>query len=317
MSLEKIKLYDTREEFEERRARYERNKMPYVLKSTMNSSEIRSDQMGHTHITSNTFFSIKDRNFIGRVSSDIKRRLQQNLIKVPDQDPEKYNYCQVNTFKQIQSDLIEIDINSAYWTSAKLQGIISDGTYVATEGDLHNVRLSKECIKDRFQKVNPEKYFKIISRNNQRITILINNQSQELSKDEYHYKYRPTKEVRLAALGALAKQVTCFYFDGVSLKQTGIEKPNEIEARLWKMICHKVYELFDRIMRTIPEKDFVLYWVDALIIKKSSKEIVTKMIEQAGFTWKEKTILGAEISNGIIRISDPKGKFRTFKFKTR
>ncbi len=321
-----IKHVKTKEEIATKRENHERFGLAYDLYVTSGSVEF-VDRFERHFLASSTALSNQDLAFISRVNAHIKDRISSGIISkefIEEQlnRKQKIPMCVISPTQQSYTNTItEIDINGAYWRSAYLLGIISQDIYQLAYTD-REIRITEKFARCINIEYNAEKYYKFLRYEYQAGKIvgcwaIIKAAETFIPNSSYILKYKPSKEVRLVALGTLAKKTEHFHFDGKILHNKGVTTTDKEVSALWGAICHKVHQLMESIMLMLPEKDFLLYWVDALVVSKKWKSAVVAAIEAEGFRCKEKIIKGAVVSTHSFRIRDTNDPREDRVFKIR
>jgi len=99
-----------------------------------------------------------------------------------------------------------------------------------------------------------------------------------------------SKQVRLTALGSLAKKVYYYQFKGDSLRNIKSESDPLLE-NLWFTICKRVADVMNDCIKALG-KEFIFYWVDGIYIKGKQKNLNTTMriFRDYGYNVKQKKI---------------------------
>ncbi len=98
-----------------------------------------------------------------------------------------------------------------------------------------------------------------------------------------------SKDLRLMAIGQLAKRSAVYYFDGEKTVRLPDERNHEKEY-IWNVICHHVGEIMQGIVNEIPDDAFYLYWVDGFFCKEEYSTYVKSCMRKAGYKSKKKTL---------------------------
>jgi hypothetical protein len=115
----------------------------------------------------------------------------------------------------------------------------------------------------------------------------------------YGMKKSMPKEIRLIALGSLAKKTTHYKFDGkLMIRQKDIvDKETEY---FWNKICSHVATCMTTISAELSDNDYLFYWVDAVFIKSKALSTVKNLINEMGYNFKIKKIEKVIFSKGRI-----------------
>ncbi len=137
-----------------------------------------------------------------------------------------------------------------------------------------------------------------------------------LSKAIYKEGLKVPKQVRLAAIGSLAKRVRSFEFDGKKVTKLP-DIINENTEFLWDAICTRVAKV---LLDTagLCGKDFIFFWVDGIYVKNSAIAKVERSFANAGYHFKASPLKKIEITEKHIHVYPMKpmeknGKTRDYK----
>ena len=121
-----------------------------------------------------------------------------------------------------------------------------------------------------------------------------------ISDNIYERGLLVSKKARLAALGALAKNITHLYFDG---RQWFCEYVEESPLKDFFFLAAKEISEIMTQLRYLTMGGFYFYWVDAIFIKKEYAELVGDYLTSLGFEYKSFLI------DAIIPKEDETGKY--------
>lgn len=121
-----------------------------------------------------------------------------------------------------------------------------------------------------------------------------------LSKELYLQGKQVRKQVRLAAIGSLAKKKRVYVFDGVKQKLKYIQR-NENTEFLWDIICDHVANVLLATAEAVGHK-FIFFWVDGIYVQKGAEGLVEKFFSHAGFGYKTNGLQKIEILNKNIYV---------------
>ena len=120
-----------------------------------------------------------------------------------------------------------------------------------------------------------------------------------ISKDIYEKGLTVSKPTRLAALGALAKNVYKWNFDG---KQWHISKPVEGEkANYFFRCCQLTGEIMNEL-KYVSGSDFIFFWVDAILFKPSSLHLIEQYLQLNELPYKKHFCEKIKVENGLIKV---------------
>lgn len=128
-----------------------------------------------------------------------------------------------------------------------------------------------------------------------------------LSKDTYKRGFKVSKQVRLAAIGSLAKKKRVYEFDGRKQRLLDITR-SETEF-LWDVICDRVGDLLCRVADKCGD-DFIFFWVDGIYVKKRSAKKVERLFNNAGYGFKSNPIKAVSVTkrNIFVHLINPEKK---------
>lgn len=121
-----------------------------------------------------------------------------------------------------------------------------------------------------------------------------------------------SKPTRLACIGAWARRLSFYKFDGKHEKRWKEKRP--VTARLWDHVCLLVSKIMQR-GASAAGSDFCFFWVDACFVKsKRSRDRVAAAFDKAGFDYKIKKLDSISVHSHplskdkqIIKVSDADG----------
>lgn len=151
-------------------------------------------------------------------------------------------------------DLVEIDIDAAYWTTAYQLGAISPELYFL-EGLEEKI--------EEFKQNNP----------------WLKEETDKL-----------LKRARLIALGSLAKKTIHYEFKGKQLIKSYTERKLETE-NIWFTVCKRVSDVMIEVMNTVGD-NCIFFWVDGIYVKndRSVIEVTENIFKKYGYKCKRKSI---------------------------
>lgn len=129
-------------------------------------------------------------------------------------------------------------------------------------------------------------------------------------------KNQVPKQVRLIALGSLAKQETIYYWEpGMKEpKSKGDPIGNKVTRSYFMDICFNVDHCIREAIKKIPEDQYLFYWFDAIFLRSETdrdkwnvKQVLTR-IKSMGFDCKVKQLERIENNNGRVIVYDDNGK---------
>jgi len=99
-----------------------------------------------------------------------------------------------------------------------------------------------------------------------------------------------SKQVRLTALGSLAKKVYYYQFKGKSLRNIKSESEPLLE-NIWFTICKRVADVMNECIKVLGE-EFIFYWVDGIYVQGKDENLHTclKIFSDYGYNIKYKKI---------------------------
>ena len=241
--------------------------VPYTVIRQNETATIKSKMGSYT--TRNTSYSAAEISFIKAVKQYIiKNQLFEPYKHSNVKKPVYFKYGRLKIGENI-NNVVNIDITSAYWETAYQLGLLSDKLYE--------------------QGKEPPVY-----------------ETRKGPRGEYQVLTAGTrKQVRLAAIGSLAKKIRTYEYDGQKLKALPVKHQEQTEI-LWDVICSKVGELLCKVARACG-KDFIFFWVDGIYIKKGSEKKVCKMFKDAGYDYKINPIKSISVreKNLFVNLNEP------------
>jgi hypothetical protein len=261
---------------------YISNKVPFEYHVQNETLTIISD-MG-SYSTWNREYTIPEINFIKEVKQHIKgNNLQdpyRDYFKGENRDSVRYfQYHPQLAPGQFITDCENIDASAAYWETANKFGLFEG------RPDIYERGLSWEKAL-RKMKGDPDIAEKKL-----------------LEKIKAGKSDVIRKQVRLAAIGSLAKKKRVYGFDGRKQKLLRIERSITTEF-LWDIIAEHIGNLLSKIARQCGE-DFVFYWVDGIYIKAGKKKAAERLFKQAGYNCKSYKIPWIKTTDRHIIIKCP------------
>ena len=206
------------------------------------------------------------------------KKVKNHAKTLPEYTPEMlaltgdlpYTPRQINYFKLYRpaipetfTDVVEIDINGAYWHTANKLGLLDPETYKQGNGE-HLIGLTDEDY-------------------------------HELRK---RGEIAPAigKITRLASLGALAAKVDVFgcQYNPLRYERKGAPVHNPVTANYFYTIAAYLDQIMDGAGKFLLD-DILFYWVDAFFVRKRSADKLLEYINASGFTAKLKPLDGIEI----------------------
>lgn len=102
-----------------------------------------------------------------------------------------------------------------------------------------------------------------------------------LSEKTYQEGFEYRKQVRLTAIGSLAKKSRRYKFDGYRQKKLPVKRSKETEM-LWSLICDHVGKLLCSVAKECGN-DFLFFWVDGIYVRPGAEKKVTQLFKKAGY----------------------------------
>lgn len=252
---------------------YLRNKVSFTYTLQNETISVQSE-MG-SYSTRNSDYTIPEINFIKAVKQHVKK----NGLA----EPFRHKYQGGKRSKQIMyfkynsklkpgasfSDCVNIDISAAYWETAYRFGLLTKQLYD------QGMTYEKAILAGMKEKKIYEK-----------------SRTGEIIR----------KQVRLAAIGSLAKKQRVYQYDGKTKKQTLIEVKRSDETEfVWDAICDHVGSVLSDIAKKCGS-DFIFFWVDGIYVKKSSEKLVCDLFKKHGYKYKINKIKGIEVDQRNIHV---------------
>jgi len=189
------------------------------------------------YVCSSSKLKKSDLGFLSKVKSDVSGNVSEVQYIFDEDDVILYNgwgSLPDGTY----TDLIEVDINSAYWRCAYLNGYIS--------------------------------------------------------KDIYEEGNEKDKKVRLASLGALATNKSIYTYNPKTGRfdyefEESINSKNPVLSSVFFKCAYDVGNMLNECMELLKTK-YLLYWVDAVIVKDYTKDFVIDFFNKNGYECKVKDL---------------------------
>lgn len=102
-----------------------------------------------------------------------------------------------------------------------------------------------------------------------------------LSDEIYQQGFNHRKQVRLTAIGSLAKKTRRYKFDGRRQKKLPVKR-SELTEMLWSLICDHVGKLLCSVARECGN-DFLFFWVDGIYVRAGAEKKVQALFKEAGY----------------------------------
>ncbi len=134
-----------------------------------------------------------------------------------------------------------------------------------------------------------------------------------ISDDIYNRGLQHRKQVRLSAIGSLAKKKRVYQYDGIKQRLVNIQK-NENTFFLWDLICDHIGEVMGNIQKQC-KNDFIFFWVDGIYVKKGAQKKVESLLKKEGFNCKSERLKSIEITerNTFVHLINPKKRIKDKK----
>lgn len=232
-----------------------------------------------SYTTRNADYTIPEINFIKAVKQHIKKN---NLA-----EPFRDQYAGGKKSKHIMyfryhpklkpgmkfTDVVNIDITAAYWETAWQFGLLREDLY--KHGKTYE-KAVKQGLKEK--------------------TIWQQSREGKIIR----------KQVRLAAIGSLAKKQRIYEYNGETKKQKLVEvRRSDATEFLWDAICDHVGTVLMDIAKACGD-DFIFFWVDGIYVKKGSEKKVCSMFKKYGYDYKINKISAIEVDARNIHVKlDP------------
>lgn len=256
--------------------------IPYRDYSTNSRHTIKSD--GLTIISKDSKFIAGELFFIKTVKADIKKLELYDNKKLKDLQREMKNAkVSAKQIKYIQyspaikqniniGSCREIDISAAYWQTAYQLGLITDKLYQRAMPMTWDEALEEKII-TRMQ------YKKCLG-----LTPAMAAELGIIDKNTMSKVGGISKLTRLASIGSLAKREVIRKFTGRRWYVLWDER--DPLAYLWDIICYKVSTIMQEAASACGD-DFIMFWVDAIFIKRGCEDKVHAIFEKHGYTFKQ------------------------------
>lgn len=256
-------------------------KTPYRDTATNIRHVIKSE--GVTIMTKDDRFPTHELFFIKAVKSDINKlelfedkrvKAVQRKMKKDKSIPKiKYVGFSNNITPGIKlKDCLEIDISAAYWQTAFQLGLITDKLYARALPMTWEDALTEKIItRTQYKKcvgLTPGMAFQL--------GLIDQNGMSKIGGI--------SKKTRLASIGSLARKKVIRKFTGK--RWYILYEAKDKLAYLWDVICYQVSQIMQQVAKECGD-DFLMYWVDAVFIKKKSANKVKKIFTDYGYTFKE------------------------------
>lgn len=109
-----------------------------------------------------------------------------------------------------------------------------------------------------------------------------------------------SKKTRLAAVGALARQLDTYEFDGYKSNKIGTER-RQLTEHIWFEICERTARLLKKAVQAAG-KDYLFYWVDAIFIREGALKAVQNVFSEAGFNFSVHKVKSATFGHKNIEL---------------
>lgn len=129
----------------------------------------------------------------------------------------------------------------------------------------------------------------------------------------YREGNRHRKQIRLSAIGSLAKKKRVYEFDG--RKQTSKTIQRSDTEHLWEVICNEVGSLLIKTAMACKD-DFLFFWVDGIYIRGKSAKKVESIFSTGGYGSKANPIKKIEVTDRNILVHSG-DKIKPFVFRTK
>lgn len=126
------------------------------------------------------------------------------------------------------------------------------------------------------------------------------NQFGLLSPELYKAGLKVRKQVRLAAIGSLAKKVRVYKFDGRKLVALD-KKISDKTHFLWPAICDHVGKLLVKTAKLCGD-GFIFFWVDGIYVKKGYEQKVYKAFKAAGYKYSVNDLKAISVTEKYIYV---------------
>jgi hypothetical protein len=183
--------------------------------------------------------------------------------------------------------LMEVDIDEAYWKTARLLEIIPQEIYEKGQ----KAAVCPECHGDSFE------------------------ETSHACKGCGTIAPMPTsKKTRLTALGTLAKKIKIYRLKGRQLIKESVESDPLLE-NLWFTICKRIGDIMHEVARSLGD-DYIFYWVDGIYMKRTPESVqkAVEIFNHYGYNAKTKPIDSIDFNeDGFVVWDTPKEK-REFNY---
>lgn len=135
-----------------------------------------------------------------------------------------------------------------------------------------------------------------------------------ISNEIYMEGLTVDKKIRLMSLGALAKNTTVFNYENGEV--TNIEKitSKETEGIFFK-VAFDTDHVMKQLIKALPEKDFMFYWVDAVFFRgKKNVDKIKNILKSQNIDFKVVEIKKVIKKKNLIEVEDFNFKKRDFNF---
>lgn len=124
------------------------------------------------------------------------------------------------------------------------------------------------------------------------------------------------KKMRLIALGSLAKRVRVYECNGIDQKLV-TTKVNKKTEKIWYSICKVVGTVINEVKNSLPENDFIYFWVDGIYFEnKRNIQNIVKIFRKYGYPCKIRKIYKIrveknEADSNYLMIYENKKEFKS------
>lgn len=134
-----------------------------------------------------------------------------------------------------------------------------------------------------------------------------------LSNDIYTRGFQHRKQVRLSAIGSLAKKKRVYEYDGIKQRLVNIQK-NENTFFIWDLICDYIGTVMTDLKYRCGD-DFIFFWVDGIYVKKKAQKKVEAILNKRKFKYKSENLKSIEITerNTYVHLLTPKKRMKDKK----
>lgn len=135
-----------------------------------------------------------------------------------------------------------------------------------------------------------------------------------ISQEIYNEGLTVDKNIRLMALGSLAKTITTFDYKGFDLINEPLHDNSEQTRGIFLKVAYDTGNAMNELMKCLNSEDVFFYWVDAIFFKgKKNKEKIEQMILKMGLDYKIVPIKKIMRKENKILVVDKSGE-RPFNF---